>query len=42
MKRHVAGGLDILYEVGLIPIKAGEQVLSGFSRAGSRLGLIFG
>lgn len=29
MKRHVAGGLDILYEVGLIPIKAGGQVLIG-------------
>lgn len=41
-KRHVPGGLDILYGVGQISIKAGGQVLSGFSVVGSRLGLIFG
>lgn len=36
------GGLDVVYGVGLITIEAGGQVLSGFSGAGSRLGLIFG
>lgn len=36
------GGLGMLYRVGRIPIKAGGQVLSGFSRAESRLGFIFG
>lgn len=36
------GGLDILYGVGQIPIKAGGQVLSGFSGAESWSGLIFG
>jgi len=41
-KRHVAGGLGVLCGVGLMPIKALRQVLSGFTGAGSRLGSIFG
>lgn len=38
----MAGRVDVLYGVGLIPIEASAQVLSGFGDAGARLGLILG
>lgn len=38
----MAGRVDVLYEVGLIPIEASAQVLSGFGDTGARLGLILG